>query len=98
MQPSQVEVKAPRQSAKVAREDFQAALKSAEEEFDGGLTSQVCQGESRSGDKEIQMTVHNNIGDPQAGDWAEVTVYGPDTAPVHLQIGTFALRELRDEL
>lgn len=95
---SRIEVRAPLASAELARGDFLGALKAAEEEYDGGLTSQVCHGEAISEGKEIQMTVHHNDGDPQAGDWAEVSVYEPAATPVHLQIGTFALRELRQEL
>lgn len=95
---SRIEVRAPQASTELAREDFLAALKAADEDYDGGLTSQVCQSEAFSEGKEIQMTVHHNDGDPQAGDWAEVSVYEPASDPVHLQMGTFALRELREEI
>ena len=93
-----VVVEGPQGAAKLDRETFKQVLKEASAGQEG-LVSEVISSQSETPQGEtIQMVVHSNIGDRQAGDWAQLSVIEKGRHSVHLQMGSFALMELRQSL
>lgn len=94
----QVTVKAPTGQAEIDRSEFRNLLDQLEQQS-SGLTSENLTGETRGREgEEVSFTLCNRSGDPQSGSWAEMRITEQGEAPLHLQIDTWALRELRVRL
>ena len=95
---SNLGISSPAGQTRVDRGEFRQLLKELESQAQGltseNLTGSTCCPEGQ----QIEVTLHKRTGDPQSGDWAEIRVETPGEMPVNLQMGTWALRELSQQI